>query len=42
MLYVLDEEEVSPLRLSAQEGLRESLRKLQVSKKADSCKSKRQ
>ncbi len=42
MLYVLDEEDVSPLRLSAQEGLRESHKKLQISKKADSCKSDRQ
>ncbi len=42
MLYVLDEEEVSPLRWSAQEGLRESHRKLQISKKTDSYKSKRQ
>jgi hypothetical protein len=42
MLYVLDEEDVIPLRLSAQEGLRESHRKLQISKKADFCKSKKQ
>jgi len=32
MLYLLDEEEVSPLRLSAQEGLRKSNRKLQIRK----------
>lgn len=42
MLYVLSEEEVSLLRLSAKEGLRESHRKLQICKKADSCKSERQ
>jgi len=42
MLYLLDWEEVSPLRLSAQEGLRESHRKLQISKKADPCKSEKQ
>jgi hypothetical protein len=42
MLYILDEEEASPLRLSDQEGLRESHRKLQISKKIDSCKSERQ
>lgn len=33
MLYVLDEEEVSPLRLSAQESLRKGHRKLQIRKK---------
>jgi len=42
MLYVLDEEDVTPLRLSAHGGLRQSHRKLQVSKKADSYKNKRQ
>jgi hypothetical protein len=42
MLYVLDEEDVIIIRLSALEGLRESHRKLQISKKADSCTSKRQ
>ena len=33
MLYVLDEEEVSPLSLSAQEGLRKGHRKMQIRKK---------
>ncbi len=42
MIYVLEEEEVSPLPLSAQGGLRESHRKLQISKKSDSCKNERQ
>ncbi len=42
MLYILDEEEASPIRLSVQEGLRESHRKLQISKKSDSCKNERQ
>jgi hypothetical protein len=42
MLYVLDEEDVSPLRLFAQEGLRERHRKLQISKKADACNIEKQ
>jgi hypothetical protein len=41
MLYVLDEEDVSPLRWPAQEGLRKSHRKLQISKKTDSCNDER-
>ncbi len=41
MLYILDEEDAILLRLSVQGGLRESYRKLQISKKADSCKSKK-
>ncbi len=42
MLYVLDEEEVSPLPLFAQGVLRESHRKLEISKKADFCRNERQ
>ena len=42
MLYVLDEEDVIPFPLSAQGGLRENHRKLQISKKADSCNGERQ
>ena len=40
MLYVLDEEEVSPLSLSAQEGLRKGHRKLQMRKKQIPMKAK--
>jgi len=40
MLYVLDKEEVSPLRLSAQEGLRKGYRKLQMRKKQIPIKAK--